>query len=70
VIWVHQKKFLNIFYKILNKFIFKVWSLLCEKDEKYKRDPYLFQRQKRINPRMRAMLFDWIMDVKLIFKFY
>lgn len=41
----------------------KVWSLLCEKDEKYKRDPHIFQRQQRINPKMRAMLLDWIMDV-------
>uniref|UniRef100_A0A914LXM3 Cyclin N-terminal domain-containing protein n=1 Tax=Meloidogyne incognita TaxID=6306 RepID=A0A914LXM3_MELIC len=41
----------------------KVWSLLCEKDEKYKRDPHLFKRQQRINPKMRAMLIDWIMDV-------
>uniref|UniRef100_A0A915LE79 Cyclin N-terminal domain-containing protein n=1 Tax=Meloidogyne javanica TaxID=6303 RepID=A0A915LE79_MELJA len=40
-----------------------VWSLLCEKDEKYKRDPHLFKRQQRINPKMRAMLIDWIMDV-------
>nr|CAD2201875.1 unnamed protein product [Meloidogyne enterolobii] len=41
----------------------KVWSLLCEKDEKYKRDPHLFKRQQRINPKMRAMLIDWLMDV-------
>ncbi|KAF7636460.1 Cyclin N-terminal domain-containing protein [Meloidogyne graminicola] len=41
----------------------KVWSLLCEKDEKYKRDPHLFLRQQKINPKMRSMLIDWIMDV-------
>ena len=41
----------------------KVWSLLCTKDETYRRDPRLFQRQRKINAKMRSMLFDWLMDV-------
>ncbi|KAL3124658.1 hypothetical protein niasHT_009245 [Heterodera trifolii] len=41
----------------------KVWSLLCEKDEKLRRDPHVFSRQKKINAKMRAMLLDWLMDV-------
>lgn len=43
----------------------KVWSLLCEKEkeEKYRRDPLLFQHQRKINARMRSMLLDWLMDV-------
>uniref|UniRef100_A0A183C400 Cyclin N-terminal domain-containing protein n=1 Tax=Globodera pallida TaxID=36090 RepID=A0A183C400_GLOPA len=40
----------------------KVWSLLCEKDEKLRRDPHVFSRQKKINAKMRSMLLDWVMD--------
>ena len=44
----------------------EVWSIMLHKDRKYCRDPLYFRRHSFLQPRMRAILLDWLTEVSLI----
>ena len=41
----------------------EVWSIMLQKDRKYCRDPLYFRRHSFLQPRMRAILLDWLTEV-------
>ncbi|KAI1711139.1 G1/S-specific cyclin-E [Ditylenchus destructor] len=41
----------------------KVWSSLCDKDEKFRRNRDFFDKHPKVKPEMRAMLIEWLMEV-------
>lgn len=50
----------------------QVWSLMCLGDEKtlIQRDPEMFQRHPTLQPRMRAILLDWLIEVCEVYKLH
>lgn len=50
----------------------KVWSVLCLGDQKTltQRDPLMFQRHPSLQPRMRAILLDWLIEVSEVYKLH
>ncbi|XP_066601041.1 G1/S-specific cyclin-E1-like [Prorops nasuta] len=50
----------------------QVWSLLCLGDQKTitQRDPQMFQRHPSLQPRMRAILLDWLIEVCEVYKLH
>ncbi|KAK0162636.1 hypothetical protein PV327_006399 [Microctonus hyperodae] len=50
----------------------QVWSMLCVGDQKTltQRDPYMFQRHPTLQPRMRAILLDWLIEVCEVYKLH
>lgn len=50
----------------------KVWSIMCYKDQKTlkDRDPELFTRHRTLQPRMRAILLDWLIEVCEVYKLH
>lgn len=49
-----------------------VWRLMCRKDEKalLERNPAMLQQHPGIQPRMRAILLDWLMEVCEVYKLH
>ncbi|XP_050455926.1 G1/S-specific cyclin-E1 [Cataglyphis hispanica] len=49
-----------------------VWSLMCLGDEKtlIQRDPEMFQRHPTLQPQMRAILLDWLIEVCEVYKLH
>lgn len=43
----------------------EVWSIMLQKDRKYYRDPLYFRRHSFLQPRMRAILLDWLTEVRI-----
>lgn len=41
----------------------EVWAIMLQKDRKYYRDPLYFRRHSFLQPRMRAILLDWLTEV-------
>ena len=41
----------------------EVWAIMLQKDRKYCRDPLYFRRHSFLQPRMRAILLDWLTEV-------
>lgn len=50
----------------------QVWSLMCLGDEKtlLQRDPEMFRRHPTLQPRMRAILLDWLIEVCEVYKLH
>ncbi|KAG7200284.1 hypothetical protein KM043_017750 [Ampulex compressa] len=50
----------------------QVWSLMCLGDQKTvtQRDPQMFQRHSTLQPRMRAILLDWLIEVCEVYKLH
>ncbi|XP_057328056.1 G1/S-specific cyclin-E1 [Microplitis mediator] len=50
----------------------QVWSMLCLGDQKTlaQRDPQMFQRHPTLQPRMRAILLDWLIEVCEVYKLH
>ncbi|XP_076622037.1 cyclin E isoform X2 [Colletes latitarsis] len=50
----------------------QVWSLMCLGDQKTltQRNPQLFQRHPTLQPRMRAILLDWLIEVCEVYKLH
>lgn len=44
-----------------------VWNLMLRKEKLYKRDPYMFDRHSALEPRMRSVLLDWLIEVIFFF---
>lgn len=40
-----------------------VWSNMLEKDKAYTRDVHLMEKHPHLQPKMRAILLDWLMEV-------
>ena len=48
-----------------------VWENMLQKDREYKRDPLYIRKHPSLQPRMRAVLLDWLIEVIIAsFKFY
>lgn len=41
----------------------EVWAIMLQKDRKYCRNPLYFRRHSFLQPRMRAILLDWLTEV-------
>lgn len=41
----------------------EVWSVMLEKDRIYTKDPLMLRKHPQLQPRMRAVLLDWIIEV-------
>ncbi|KAH7723848.1 CRE-CYE-1 protein [Aphelenchoides avenae] len=41
----------------------KIWSLLCRKDELFRRNPKFLENHRELHPQHRTLLLDWIMEV-------
>ena len=41
----------------------EVWEIMLQKDRKYKRDPLYLRRHQSLQPRMRSILLDWLIEV-------
>lgn len=50
----------------------QVWSIMCMGDQKTltQRDPEMFQRHPTLQPRMRAILLDWLIEVCEVYKLH
>ncbi|KAG6801269.1 G1/S-specific cyclin-E1 [Apis cerana] len=50
----------------------QVWSLMCLGDQKTitQRNPQMFQRHPTLQPRMRAILLDWLIEVCEVYKLH
>jgi G1/S-specific cyclin-E1 len=50
----------------------EVWKLMCAKDMQAseRRDPVMFTRHPSLQPRMRAILFDWLIEVCEVYKLH
>ncbi|CAH3139955.1 unnamed protein product [Porites lobata] len=48
----------------------EVWSIMLHKDRKYCRDPLYFRRHSFLQPRMRAILLDWLTEVCEVYKLH
>lgn len=50
----------------------QVWALMCLGDQKTlsQRDPQMFQRHPTLQPRMRAILLDWLIEVCEVYKLH
>lgn len=40
-----------------------VWSNMLEKDKAYTRDVHMMEKHPHLQPKMRAILLDWLMEV-------
>ncbi|KAJ6649296.1 G1/S-specific cyclin-E [Pseudolycoriella hygida] len=49
-----------------------VWKIMCTKDEKasLERDPEMFAHHSALDPRMRAILLDWLVEVCEVYKLH
>lgn len=43
----------------------ELWNFMLEKDKKYARDPLYLRMHKHLQPRMRSILLDWLIEVGL-----
>lgn len=50
----------------------QVWSIMCLGDQKTvtQREPQMFQRHPTLQPRMRAILLDWLIEVCEVYKLH
>ncbi|EAT39115.1 AAEL009057-PA [Aedes aegypti] len=50
----------------------QVWKLMCRKDEKasLEREPNMFDQHPGLQPRMRAILLDWLIEVCEVYKLH
>lgn len=48
----------------------EVWAKMLEKERKYSRDPLYFRKHSFIQPRMRAILLDWLTEVCEVYRLH
>jgi len=48
----------------------QVWALMCRKDRLYPRNPHYLHQHKSLQPRMRAILLDWLTEVCEVYKLH
>ncbi|AWP02033.1 putative G1/S-specific cyclin-E1 [Scophthalmus maximus] len=47
-----------------------VWSNMLEKDKTYTRDVHVMEKHPHLQPKMRAILLDWLMEVSEVYKLH
>uniref|UniRef100_A0A3Q2EGV1 G2/mitotic-specific cyclin-B2 n=1 Tax=Cyprinodon variegatus TaxID=28743 RepID=A0A3Q2EGV1_CYPVA len=47
-----------------------VWNNMLEKDRTYSRDVHMLQKHPHLQPNMRAILLDWLMEVSEVYKLH
>ncbi|XP_056134895.1 G1/S-specific cyclin-E1 [Lampris incognitus] len=47
-----------------------VWHLMLEKDKSYTRDVHVMEKHPHLQPKMRAVLLDWLMEVSEVYKLH
>ncbi|KAM4597466.1 G1/S-specific cyclin-E1 [Fundulus diaphanus] len=47
-----------------------VWSNMLEKDRTYTRDVHMLEKHPHLQPKMRAILLDWLMEVSEVYKLH
>ncbi|XP_037553560.1 G1/S-specific cyclin-E1 [Nematolebias whitei] len=47
-----------------------VWSNMLEKDKTYSRDIHMLEKHPHLQPKMRAVLLDWLMEVSEVYKLH
>ncbi|KAM7015018.1 G1/S-specific cyclin-E1 [Tautogolabrus adspersus] len=47
-----------------------VWSNMLEKDKTYSRDVHMMDKHPHLQPKMRAILLDWLMEVSEVYKLH
>ncbi|XP_056878471.1 NLR family CARD domain-containing protein 3-like isoform X14 [Takifugu flavidus] len=47
-----------------------VWSNMLEKDKAYTRDVHMMEKHPHLQPKMRAILLDWLMEVSEVYKLH
>uniref|UniRef100_UPI0037E9A8FA G1/S-specific cyclin-E1 n=1 Tax=Semicossyphus pulcher TaxID=241346 RepID=UPI0037E9A8FA len=47
-----------------------VWSNMLEKDKTYTRDVHMMEKHPHLQPKMRAILLDWLMEVSEVYKLH
>ncbi|XP_060694070.1 G1/S-specific cyclin-E1 [Hemiscyllium ocellatum] len=48
----------------------EVWNILLKKEQAYSRDKDVFQKHPLLQPKMRAILLDWLMEVCEVYKLH
>ncbi|XP_004636877.1 G1/S-specific cyclin-E1 [Octodon degus] len=48
----------------------EVWKIMLNKEESYMRDEHFLQRHPLLQPKMRAILLDWLMEVCEVYKLH
>lgn len=48
----------------------EVWQLMLKKEEQFLRDPSLLERHPSLQPRMRAILLDWLIEVCEVYRLH
>ncbi|KAL9974395.1 hypothetical protein ACROYT_G011419 [Oculina patagonica] len=48
----------------------EVWAIMLQKDRKYHRDPLYFRKHSFLQPRMRAILLDWLTEVCEVYRLH
>nr|XP_002721192.1 G1/S-specific cyclin-E1 [Oryctolagus cuniculus] len=48
----------------------EVWKIMLNKEKKYLRDQHFLQRHPLLQPKMRAILLDWLMEVCEVYKLH
>lgn len=48
----------------------EVWSNMLEKDKTYSRDVHMMEKHPHLQPKMRAILLDWLMEVSEVYKLH
>lgn len=48
----------------------EVWKIMLNKEKKYSRDQHFLQRHPLLQPKMRAILLDWLMEVCEVYKLH
>lgn len=68
LVWMHTDTYLSSF----TSFVFcswanrdEVWKIMLNKEKTYLRDKHFMQRHPLLQPKMRAILLDWLMEVSL-----
>ncbi|KAM9408713.1 G1/S-specific cyclin-E1 isoform 2-T3 [Pholidichthys leucotaenia] len=47
-----------------------VWNNMLEKDKSYSRDVHMMSKHPQLQPRMRAVLLDWLMEVSEVYRLH
>jgi hypothetical protein len=48
----------------------EVWEIMLQKDRDYKRDPLYIRKHPQLQPRMRAVLLDWLIEVCEVYRLH
>lgn len=44
-----------------------LWTEMLKKEDKYQHSPHIMENQSKLQPGMRAVLMEWLMEVRIFF---